>query len=1024
MAKKMNGIENDVSEYWKKNNTFSKSIENRMENQPFIFFEGPPTANGLPHAGHVLGRVIKDLYARYKTMQGFYVERKAGWDTHGLPVELGVEKAIGINDKSEIENFGVEKFISKCKESVFNYEKQWREFTESMGYWVDMDNPYKTMDNSYIESVWNILSEFHSKGLLYKGHKVTPYCPSCQTSLSSHEVAQGYKEVKDLSATIKLSLEDNETYLLIWTTTPWTIPGNVAVAVNKHKTYVKVEYDSSFYIVMKDLLDRIFEEDTFRIVKEFKGSELIGYKYIPPFINAELENAYKIIPGDFVTAKEGTGLVHIAPAHGEDDYNVVRENGISFFNVIDSKGNYNSKFPMLEGSSAKESDIEIIKDLNSRNLLFKKEKYSHNYPHCWRCDSPLIYYAMEGWFLNTTSFKEKIIENNRSVNWYPSHIKEGRFGNFLENMVDWNIGRKRYWGTPLNIWKCTDCGNEFSPKSIQDLSEKSVNKIPSDIDLHRPFVDNVKCKCDKCNGEMIREEDVIDVWFDSGSMPFAQHHYPFNNNINFDKHFPADFIAEGIDQTRGWFYSLLVISSMLDKGAPYKNVLSLGHVLDSNGQKMSKSKGNVIDPKYLIDKYGADALRWTLVADSSPWNSKRFSESMVIQTKSKIIDTIINIFSFYELYSNIDKYDYSKDVPESLTVLDEWALSRLNTIIKESIKFYDEYDATSASRLQSQFINEISNWYIRRSRNRFWNSGMDNDKKAAYYTLRTILVNLCLITAPIIPFVSEHIYLKINQKSVHLSDFPKYSEDFINDNLERQMKVVLDIVESARSIRNQINIKIKQPLSNMYIYNKVNLDFISNYEDIIKEELNVKNINLIPDINEFVNYSINLNFSSLGPKLGNKMSEFKKEIENLNEDDRIKLINEESEIYNKFSERYNIDVKETDFVIQKNNKNDYSLEESEDYVVILDTKLTQDLKNEGFVRELIRSIQQYRKELNLPIDQKIDINIYSNMNVLNAIKDNIDMMKANLLIKNIDFNQTENMKKIIINEAEIYLDLS
>ncbi|HCW9260933.1 TPA: mupirocin-resistant isoleucine--tRNA ligase MupA, partial [Staphylococcus aureus] len=840
MTKKYLNTQNEISAFWNTQKIFKKSIDNRKGQESFVFYDGPPTANGLPHAGHVLGRVIKDLVARLKTMQGFYVERKAGWDTHGLPVELEVEKKIGIKGKQDIEKYGIENFINECKKSVFNYEKEWRDFSKDLGYWVDMDSPYITLENNYIESVWNILSTFHKKGLLYKGHKVTPYCTHDQTALSSHEVAQGYKNVKDLSAVVKFQLTNSkDTYFLSWTTTPWTLPANVALAINKDLNYSKIRVENEYYILATDLINSIITEK-YEIIDTFSGSNLINLKYIPPFESDGLVNAYYVVDGEFVTNSEGTGIVHIAPAHGEDDYQLVLERDLDFLNVITREGVYNDRFPELVGNKAKNSDIEIIKLLSKKQLLYKKQKYEHNYPHCWRCGNPLIYYAMEGWFIKTTNFKNEIINNNNNIEWFPSHIKEGRMGNFLENMVDWNIGRNRYWGTPLNVWICNDCNHEYAPSSIKDLQNNSINKIDEDIELHRPYVDNITLSCPKCNGKMSRVEEVIDVWFDSGSMPFAQHHYPFDNQKIFNQHFPADFIAEGVDQTRGWFYSLLVISTILKGKSSYKRALSLGHILDSNGKKMSKSKGNVINPTELINKYGADSLRWALISDSAPWNNKRFSENIVAQTKSKFIDTLDNIYKFYNMYNKIDHYNPNNEITKSRNTLDNWALSRLNTLIKESNIYVNNYDFTSAARLINEYTNTISNWYIRRSRGRFWEQGISNDKKDAYNTLYEILTTLSRLVAPFVPFISEKIHYNLTGKSVHLQDYPQYKESFINQALEDEMHTVIKIVELSRQARKNADLKIKQPLSKMVIKpnSQLNLSFLPNYYSIIKDELN------------------------------------------------------------------------------------------------------------------------------------------------------------------------------------------
>lgn len=1029
MEKEFMNREQKIRDFWKKNDIFKLSMTNRKNNTPFVFYDGPPTANGMPHAGHVLGRVIKDLIARYKTMQGFYVQRKAGWDTHGLPVELGVEKKLGIKDKTEIENYGLENFIKECKKSVFVYEEQWRDFSEKIGYWVDMDNPYKTMDNTYIESVWSILADFHKRGLIYKGHKVTPYCPSCQTSLSSHEVAQGYKDVKDITVVAKFPLAEDEGSFLVWTTTPWSLPGNVALAVNPEEIYVKVIYQEENFVLMKELIDNIFvDSENVTIVSEHRGKELVGMKYLPPFntlSEQESENAYCVISADFVTNKDGTGIVHIAPAYGEDDYKIVDQKKLPFINVVDSQGRYTENFSLMYGKEAKKSDVEIIKELTKLNLLFKKEKFEHSYPHCWRCDNPLIYYAMEGWFIKTTDYKQEIIRNNKKVNWYPEHIKDGRFGNFLENMVDWNIGRKRVWGTPLNIWKCSNCSNEYSPASIEDLKKNSINDVPSNIELHRPYVDNIKCKCKKCGSEMSREEEVIDVWFDSGAMPFAQNHYPFNKNINLNNLYPADFIAEGVDQTRGWFYSLLVISTMYKNELPYKNVLSLGHILDSEGRKMSKSKGNVISPIELMNDFGADALRWTLVTDSSPWNSKRFSENMVLQSKSKIIDTLSNIYQFYRMYEEIDNYNPSKDIPREIYLLDRWALSRMNSTIRDSIFFLDKYDPTSASRVIGKFINEISNWYIRRSRARFWAKDMNDDKKSAYYTLRQILINISRLLAPFTPYISEEIHLQIVGKSVHLENYPIYERNSIDIKLEKEMESVLNIVEVARSIRNSENIKTKQPLSNMFIEKNeiINLDFINKYESLIKEEMNIKNIELITSINEFVDYEIKPNFPSLGPKLGKDINLFQYVFKKLKEEEKKLIVNDFEEFKSLFS-NLPIAIEQKDFIINKIARNDFALSQvNHEVMIILETTLSRELIDEGFVRELIRVIQQLRKKKNYKIEDYIDVFIVANPNLERAIENNIKMLKDNVLINNLYFENIKDMNNIEINKQKILIGL-
>ena len=763
--------EQRIRDGWGHEGTFQASVENRMNKTPFVFYEGPPTANGLPHVGHALGRTIKDVVARYKTMQGFLVERKAGWDTHGLPVELGVEKQLGISGKQDIENYGIEPFIEKCKESVFTYEKKWRSFTEQLGYWVDMDNPYLTLSNDYIESVWNILSKVHKDQRLYKGHRVSPYCPSCQTSLSSHEVAQGYKDVKDLSATAMFKRNDADEYFLGWTTTPWTLPANVALAMNPSLTYVRARFQGKIYIVAKSLVGKLFDESV-EVLSEHLGESFEGVKYHAPFSYVSVEQGHVVVLADYVTENSGTGIVHIAPAYGEDDYRTALQNGLSFVNVVDLKGCYTDDVTDLVGRFVKDCDVEIIKRLAEKQLLFSKEKYEHSYPHCWRCDSPLLYYATDSWFIKMSSLKEQLLENNEQVTWYPAHIKHGRFGNFLENVVDWNISRNRYWGTPLNVWICAECHHEEVPNSIAALNELAKEPINENLELHKPYIDQVICSCPKCNGDMQRTPEVIDVWFDSGSMPFAQHHYPFANKEKFQQQFPADVVIEGIDQTRGFFYSLLAVSALFTGKAPYKKVLSFGHVLDENGQKMSKSKGNALDPVELMEAYGADALRWSLLVDSSPWNSKRFSTRIVQESKSKLIDTLDNTLKFYQLYAEIDNFKYEKGTLVKRSTLDRWILSRLNHTIQVVTTHMEDYQFTQATREIAHLVEELSNWYIRRCRARFWVKEMSEDKRAAYHTLHELLTTISKLVAPFTPFIAEDIYQRLNGKSCLLYTSP------------------------------------------------------------------------------------------------------------------------------------------------------------------------------------------------------------------------------------------------------------
>lgn len=853
-----------VLKQWAENDTFKQSIENRAGKPNYVFYEGPPTANGAPHIGHVLGRVIKDFIGRYKTMSGYRVVRKAGWDTHGLPVELGVEKQLGISGKQEIEKYGVEEFIKKCKDSVFVYEKQWRELTEAIAYWTDLDNPYITLKNEYIESVWHILSTIHGKGLLYRGHRVSPYCPCCQTTLSSHEVAQGYEDVKDLSATVKFKLASGES-ILAWTTTPWTLPANVALAVNPELDYVRASKDGEVYIVAQNLAESVLKEG-YETLSTLKGSELVGLSYEPPFRYVPVEHGHVVIPGDFVSDTSGTGIVHIAPAHGEDDYKVSRQNGISMLSVVNNAGRYIDEVTDLAGRFVKDCDVDIVKMLSERGLLFSKERYEHSYPFCWRCKSPLLYYATESWFIETTKVKDQLIANNSTVDWYPGHIREGRFGKFLEDLVDWNISRNRYWGTPLNVWVCEATGKEYAPSSIADLRERAVDFVPEDIELHKPYVDEIKLKSPFQEGAvMTRTSEVIDVWFDSGSMPFAQQHHPFENAEEFAEQYPADMICEGIDQTRGWFFSLLAVSTLYNGKAPYKAVISTGHILDENGQKMSKSKGNVIDPWEIINEYGTDAFRWALLADSAPWNSKRFSRGIVGEAKSKVIDTIVNTHAFYALYASIDGFNPADhEERSSASKLDRWIVSRLNSLIKTVVKGLEVNDFLNPAKTIEVFVDELSNWYIRRSRDRFWGSGLTEDKVAAYQTLRHVLLTLSRVIAPYAPLLAEDVYGNLGgESSVHLADYPVADESAIDETLERDMDSAKQIVELARNVRNETGIKTRQPLSELIV--SLDRDFaVTEYEDIIKDEINVKSIVVQTSDSGFVDFTLKLNLKVAG----------------------------------------------------------------------------------------------------------------------------------------------------------------
>ncbi|WP_117161180.1 isoleucine--tRNA ligase [Paraliobacillus sp. X-1268] len=1008
---------------WEENRTFERSISNREGKETFVFYEGPPTANGLPHAGHALGRTIKDFVARYKTMSGYQVLRKAGWDTHGLPVELEVQKQLNILGKDQIEEYGIENFIKKCKESVFTYENEWKQFTEALGYWVDMENPYITLNNEYIESVWNILSTIHEKGYLYKGHRVVPYCPHCETSLSSHEVAQGYKDVSDLSVTAKFRLKgtSNE-YLLGWTTTPWTLPGNVAVAVNPKMNYVRVKQESEIFVLAESLVSTVMKGN-YQVLEIIKGKDLIGLSYEPPFKYVTVTNGHKVLGADFVTDTSGTGIVHIAPAHGEDDYKAVQDNQFDYVNVVDSKGRYKEYVTPLSGQFVKDCDVEIIKMISKQNLLFDKQKYAHSYPHCWRCDSPLLYYAMEGWFIKTTAVKEKMQSNNQNVQWHPSHIKDGRFGNFLNNMVDWNIGRNRYWGTPLNVWVCKKCGKEKAPKSAKELRELSIEEVPEDIELHKPYVDNVHFAC-SCGSRMDRTSEVIDVWFDSGSMPFAQYHYPFENEDMFKNQFPADVVIEGVDQTRGWFYSLLAVSTLFTGQLPYKRVLSLGHILDENGQKMSKSKGNALNPSELINEFGADSLRWALLADSSPWNNKRFSKKTVSHAKSKVIDTVLNVYSFYSMYAEIDQFNPVSDIGGTLTTLDKWIVSRLNTVIREVVQSLDDYDITKGARSIATFVDELSNWYVRRSRQRFWNSGMTDDKRSAFSTLFEVLKKLSQLMAPYTPFVTEDIYANLVKESVHLSDYPQPDAKFIDEQLEKDMDAVLQIIELTRSLRNTVGIKTKQPLAQLIVVptEESTISQLQKYASIIKDEMNIKEVKFKKDYHDLLELNFKLNFSIVGPKLGKAVGEVKNKVENLDEVEKNKF-SKEKEIQLVLNSGEAVTLTLDDVLIEKKGRSGFDLLEGNNFLTLLDTELTQELKEEGLVREFVRTVQTYRKELDLPVGLRVDLFIQADSWIQKVLNEYGELVQSNLILNEIHFESITNMKSFIVEGNEIRLHI-
>ncbi|WP_211745423.1 isoleucine--tRNA ligase [Paenibacillus sp. Marseille-Q4541] len=1024
VKEKARAREQRILSKWNAEDTFKKSIENREGKPNYVLYEGPPTANGAPHIGHVLGRVIKDFVGRYQTMNGYRVVRKAGWDTHGLPVELGVEKQLGINGKHEIENYGVEAFIKKCKASVFEYEHKWRELTEGIGYWTDLDHPYVTLDNNYIESVWNILATIHDKGLLYRGHRVSPYCPCCQTTLSSHEVAQGYEDVKDLSATAKFKLHDRNEYILAWTTTPWTLPSHVALAVNPDMEYARVKQEDGTYIVAKNLVEKVMKGD-YEVLSTLKGSELVGLTYTPPFNFIKAEKANVVVGASFVTDASGTGIVHMAPAHGEDDYKTCRENGISFVSVVNSEGKYTEEVTDFAGRFVKDCDLDIVKYLSEQGTLYSKEKIEHSYPFCWRCKSPLLYYAMDSWFIETTAVKDQLIANNNTVEWYPAHVRDGRFGKFLEDLVDWNISRNRYWGTPLNVWVCQDCGGQFAPHSHEELRKHAVGEVSKDLELHKPYVDEVKVHCTHCeNGVMERTSEVIDVWFDSGSMPFAQHHYPFENKETFEQQYPADMICEGIDQTRGWFYSLLAVSTLFTGKAPYKAVMATGHILDENGQKMSKSKGNVIDPWEIIDEYGTDAFRWALLADSAPWNSKRFSKGIVGEAKSKVIDTIVNTHAFLALYADIDGYDPEQHpFNGSDNKLDRWVLSRLNSLIAKVRKGLEVNDFLNAAKSIEVFVDELSNWYIRRSRDRFWGSGLSEDKLAAYGTLTQVLLTLSKLMAPFTPMLSEDVYGNLGGKgSVHLTDYPVADPTLIDEKLEQDMETARNVVELARNVRNETGIKTRQPLSALIV--SLDQDFdLPGYEEIIKEEINVKNIDVETSDSGFVDFSLKLNLKVAGKKYGKNVGFLQNHFKGMTAEETRAVV--ESGEFNIVSlEGNELQVTSEELLIEKKAKEGFAAASGYGLTVALNTEITPELEQEGLVREVVRAVQDTRKKLDLPIEKRVNLMLDVDDELKAAIESFEDVLRENVLVTDISFGTADDMEKVEAGSKTIGVKIS
>nr|WP_317357345.1 isoleucine--tRNA ligase [uncultured Tyzzerella sp.] len=1003
--------EKEILSFWKENKIFEKSIESRKEGEVFTFFDGPPTANGKPHIGHILTRVVKDIIPRYKTMKGYKVLRKAGWDTHGLPVELEIEKKLGISGKPQIENYGVEPFIKQCKDSVFTYESLWRTMSDRVGFWADMDNPYVTYHNSYIESVWWALKQIWDKGLLYKGHKIVPYCPRCGTSLSSHEVAQGYKDVKDKSAYAKFLVKGttNE-FLLAWTTTPWTLPSNVALTVNADEDYVKVALNGEKYILADALVSKVFgEEEKPEILEKCKGANLKGLEYEPLFDYAKNivkdQKAYYVVCDSYVTLTDGTGIVHCAPAFGEDDARVGKDNNLPFVQLVNEEGKFLPEVIDWAGVFVKDADEDIIKKLKQENKLLKAENYEHSYPFCWRCDTPLLYYARDTWFIAMTKMRDMLVKNNNTVNWMPDNIKQGRFGNFLENVIDWGLSRERYWGTPLPIWECS-CGHREAVGSIEQLKSMSSD-CPEDIELHKPYIDNVHLNCPKCSGTMTRVTEVIDCWFDSGCMPFAQWHYPFENEEIFKENFPADFISEAIDQTRGWFYTLMAISTLLFDKAPYKNVIVLGHVQDKDGKKMSKHTGNVVDPWTVLDKQGADAVRWYFYTNSSPWLPNRFYEEAVNEGQRKFMGTLWNTYAFFVLYANIDNFDPNnyKLEYDKLPPMDKWILSKLNSLIKFVDTGLENYKLTETSRAMSEFVDELSNWYVRRSRERFWGKDMPQDKVNAYMTLYTVLVTLTKLSAPFTPFMAESIYQNLVCKvckdapeSVHLCDFPVYDESLIDKKLEEDMDTVLSIVVAGRAGRNTANIKNRQPIGNMFVKSNVKLDNM--FIDIIKEELNIKNVEFKDDVSAFTSYSFKPQLRTLGKKYGKLVPAIGNY---LKENDGIKLMSElkENGLIKFTVENENIELSEDDVLIETAQMEGYVSESDKNITIVLDINLTEELLEEGFVREIISKIQTMRKEAEFEVLDKITVYYSNNEKIANIISKNIDQIKEDVLATDI-----------------------
>ena len=1034
--------EKQVEKFWKENHIFEKSMEDRKDDPTYMFYDGPPTANGKPHIGHVLTRVIKDMIPRYRTMKGYMVPRKAGWDTHGLPVELEVEKKLGLDGKEQIEEYGMEPFIQQCKESVWKYKGMWEDFSSTVGFWADMENPYVTYHDDYIESEWWALKEIWNKKLLYKGFKIVPYCPRCGTPLSAQEVSQGYKTVKERSAIVRFKVVGEDAYFLAWTTTPWTLPSNVALCVNPTETYCKVKAaDGYTYYMAEALLDKVLgklgseETPAYEVLEKYVGKDLEYKEYEPLFACAgeaaakQKKKAHFVTADNYVTMSDGTGIVHIAPAFGEDDSRVGRDYDLPFVQFVDGKGDMTAETPYA-GVFVKKADPLVLQDLDKEGKLFDAPKFEHDYPHCWRCDTPLIYYARESWFIKMTAVKDDLIRNNNTINWIPESIGKGRFGDWLENVQDWGISRNRYWGTPLNIWQC-ECGHMHSIGSRQELFEMSGDEKAKTVELHRPYIDEITLKCPECGGTMHRVPEVIDCWFDSGAMPFAQHHYPFENKELFEKQFPADFISEAVDQTRGWFYSLLAESTILFNQAPYKNVIVLGHVQDENGQKMSKSKGNAVDPFDALEKYGADAIRWYFYINSAPWLPNRFHGKAVQEGQRKFMGTLWNTYAFFVLYANIDNFDptkYTLDY-DNLPVMDKWLLSKLNSVVKTVDDCLANYKIPESARALQEFVDEMSNWYVRRSRERFWAKGMEQDKINAYMTLYTALVTISKAAAPMIPFMTEEIYQNLVRsvdkdaiESIHLCDFPKVEEAWINKELEDDMEELLKIVVLGRAARNTANIKNRQPIGTMYI--KADKEMGQFYTDIIADELNVKEVKFANDVESFISYSFKPQLRTVGPKYGKLLNGIRTALAEINGTEAMNELRSTGLLTLDINGN-KVELSEEDLLIETAQTEGYVTEADGDISVVLDTNLTPELIEEGFVREIVSKVQTMRKEAGFEVMDKIHIYAKDNDRILELMKNHKEEIMSEVLAEDMTLGTTDGyVKEWNINKEPVVLGVA